>query len=924
MKMDEVFFRGTLSSLKGDRYQRLGQLLERARGSWSFLDGEDPMEGQRPFLILLKEFIEGEKKEISARHRGGASGRVVVAEYTHLVDMVVCQLFRTAMEEQKMAWGRDTRGFSLLALGGYGRGELNPASDVDLMFLHDDWPEVPLDPVLRAILYPLWDVGFTVGHCCRSPDDCLQIAEEDLISRTSMLEARYLAGDLAFYQHFRKKLERKMGGRNADIYIERKIAERESRYRKYGSCLYLQEPNVKESAGGLRDLHLALWIARARHGIGTFQEMEKKGLLFPEEKEQGESCLDYLFRLRSEIHYLTGGKNDVLSLSIQRQVAENLGFRDTDRAYGVENFMQQYYLNARAVHRLSQTLVERCSARRSRMGAVMKRLRARELGDGFTEINRQIHILPKDVGLFQEDPIRLIKVFWYAQQTGYGISPEASSLVRAHLNLIDDNFRASNRAFAFFLAILREPKGVAQTLRTMHELGVLGAYIPEFAKLNCLVQFDFYHKYTVDEHTFIALENLEKLLDTPVRPGDEFSVIAHELKRPEVLRMAVLLHDIGKGEGKEHVEKGIRMVPTVLGRWGLPETEVEEILFLVANHLAMAHIAERRDLDDERMVIEFAKKVQRVDLLKVLYLITYLDIKAVGPDSWTEWKGALLWELYIKTHTILTRGVPEGEEELVKASKVRARILNALSEEFPSEELISHLEMMPLKYQLTTSEAKVASHLRLARIVRTGYPFSLIWNNFPLVGYSEVTVCAPGVPGRFAKIAGTLTANNLNILTAQIFTRKDGLVFRTFHVNDSRGSAVLEEGLWLRLKQDLEAVLEGRVQVEELLRSRRPRFPIKGKKESLGRPSRVEFDNYVSETHTVIDVRAPDRLGLLYSISSTLSALGLDLSLAKITTEVDQAVDVFYVTERDGKKVEDPERLATIKAAIEAAITREF
>ncbi|MBI5167836.1 MAG: [protein-PII] uridylyltransferase [candidate division NC10 bacterium] len=900
------------------RHQRLGQLLE---GMKPFFDKDGPSEkGRGLFLGLFKDFIEKERGEILARHRSRASGREIVAEHTELVDVVVRHLYRLAVEGG--ALGEDLGGFALLALGGYGRGELNPASDVDLMFLHDRWPEGRLGSLLRGILYPLWDVGFSVGHCCRCPEDCLQIAEKDLISRTSMLEARFLVGDLALYQRFRRKLERKVRGRQAEIYVENKIAEREARYRKYGASLYLQEPNVKESAGGLRDLHTAFWIARARHGVATFQDMVEKGLLLPEEREDGERCLEFLFRLRNELHYLMGDKNDVLSLSLQRQVAENLGFHDMERAYGVELFMQQYYLNARAVHRLSRTLVDRCAAKRSRMEAVMKKLRARDLGDGLTEINRQIHILPKDAGLFQEDPVRLMKIFWYAQQTGYGLSPEAQALARTHLGLIDDGFRSSNRAFGFFLAILREPVGVAHTLRTMHELGVLGAYIPEFAKLNCLVQFDFYHKYTVDEHTFIGLENLEKLLQVPPKPAEEFSVIAHELKRPEILRLAVLIHDIGKGEGKEHVEKSVRMVPTILGRWGLSEAEVEEVRFLVAHHLTMAHIAERRDLDDERMVIEFVKKVQRVDLLKMLYLLTYLDIKAVGPEAWSEWKGALLWELYLKSHTILTRGVPEGEEELVKAAKIRSQLLKELSPEFSGGEVMGHLEMMPIRYQLTTSGAKVASHLRLARLVQGGEPLALVWTNFPLVGYSEVTVCAPGVPGRFAKIAGTFTANSINILSAQIFTRRDGLVFRTFQVNDGRGSAILDEGVWLRLSRDLGAVLEGRVEVEELLKARRPRLPSREMKWVPPRPSRVEFDNYVSETHTVIDVRTPDRLGLLYSISSALSTLGLDLSLAKITTEVDQAVDVFYVTERDGSKVQEGERMEEIRTALERAVAQ--
>ncbi|MFQ5881411.1 MAG: [protein-PII] uridylyltransferase [Candidatus Methylomirabilales bacterium] len=913
-----------VSLLTGDRGERLALALEgffRTVSPHRLLTGERDVTRERQQLLrLLRDFVEAERQGIRKQHREGAGGMQVVEALTGLGDMVVGQLYHRAAEACREVFQIDLP-CVLVALGGYGRRELNPASDIDLMFLHPNPISRSAHALIHFLIPLLWDVGFSVGHTVRSLQDCVRMAGEDLNSRTSMLEARLLAGDKAIYDKMEGILERGLSRRRGHAYIQAKLQEREARYARYGRSVYLQEPHVKEGAGGLRDVHTTVWIARVRHQVRCLEDLGDSGLLNREELQRFRQALDFLFRVRNELHYLSGRKNDLLFFHLQEPAATNLGFGDDRIARGVERCMQHYYLEARTVFHLSERVIKRSTQVRSPREGLVTRLRARDLGDGLTEINREIHILPRNRRLFEDDPIRLLKIFWYALQTGYPVSSGAQELIREHLYLIDDKFRQSSRTLNFFLAILREPKGVAGTLRLMHELGVLGAYIPEFASLTCLVQYDLYHKYTVDMHTFLALEHLESLDQAPTFYAEEFRAIAAELKRLEILKLGILFHDIGKGEGHGHVVRGAEMAQKILTRMGLPEVEVAEVRFLVEHHLTMAHISQRRNLDDEPMLIEFARKVQDIERLKMLYLLTYVDIRAVAAEVWTEWKGTLLWELYIRTHTLLTRGIPEGVDELAKAAEIKEHLSQELLGEFSLPVVQAHLEHVPVRYLLTVPLARVTAHLRMIERLARGKEMAVQWTPYPLVGHSEVTVCAFGRPGRFAQIVGTLTANRMNILGAQVFTRQDGLVLRTFHVDDGKGAAITDEGAWRSFETDLSRVLTGQLDVWQLILGRQ--------REILSRPARkggtptltrVEFDNYVSEAHTVIDVRTHDRLGLLYTISRVLNELGLDVTLAKITTDVEQVVDVFYVTEQDGSKVRDEGRMEAIRKRLEDAI----
>lgn len=884
--------------------------------------GEAGSARRQGLVRAVRAFVEERREEIQRRHRSGAPGLTTVADLTALTDALLAGLYRSAEAAAAARFGERAAPCALVALGGYGRRELCPASDVDIMFLYQGEVGRTMHALVHFLLHLLWDVGFTVGHVVRTLKDCRKMAEEDLRSRTSMMEGRFLAGEPALFEGLRKAVGGAMARRKAQEYIRAKLAEQAARHEKYGGSLYLQEPYIKEGVGGLRDAHTALWVAAAQQPVRDLDDLATWGMLDREEVSGYRAAMDFLLRARVELHYLAETRSDVLLFPLQVPAAAHLGFSDDGAARGVERFMQTYYLHARTIQQVSARVVDRCTGTPSRVGARLRQLMGRDLGDGFTEIGREIHILPRHQELFAEDPVRLLKAFWYVHQTGFALSQGARDLIRANLYRIDDAVRRSNRALGFFLAILRERTGVARILRQTHETGVLAAYIPEWGKLTYLVQHDLYHKYTVDVHTLLALEHLEGLDRAETTHAEEFRAIAAGLARPEVLKLAVLLHDIGKGEGRGHVAAGRRLAVQILERMGLPAEEVAQVEFLVANHLAMAHLSQRRDLSDERMVLELARQVKTIPLLQMLYLLTYLDIRAVGPEVWTEWKGTLLWELYVKTHTILTRGIAEGVDDAARAAQVRAALVQELQAEFPAAAIDAHLDKAPIRYLLTTTAARVAQHLRLIQQVEAGSEVALQWAAYPMAGHAEVAVCAYGRPGRFARIVGTLTANGMNILSAAIYTLADGLVIRHFQVDDGRGSAIGDQAAWARFEADLERVLRDAVDVRELILARRRdvlrRPAYKG---AAPPPTRVEFDNVVSETHTVLDVRTQDRLGLLYVISSVLSDVGLDLSLAKITTEADQAVDVFYVTESDGSKVPEGPRMEEIRRRLTEAIS---
>jgi [protein-PII] uridylyltransferase len=883
---------------------------ERAAAS----DPEWAARRRRRRLDLLREHLQAAYQTLRTRHAGGASGEESVRRHAAVMDELLAALYRAADADTRAA-GVPRTPLVLVALGGYGRGELHPSSDLDLMLIHGGpAPPVPevtpyVQRMAQEILYTLWDLGLRVGHACRSLSDCLALARTDLPSRTSMQAARRLAGDARLFRTFQQTLQREVFRKDYGEFRDQLLAERDERYRKYGASPFVQEPNVKESAGGLRDVHTALWLASARFGARTLQELEDRGLLARREREAVDQALTFLWRVRNELHFLSGTKQDSLDRALQGPVARSFGYRDDAVRLGVEAFMRDYYRSAHTIARISARLIARCQEGLARRSTVGRRPRWAAQADGLVVYDGRLRLT--DPGALQKDPARVLRVFWHAQQLGCDLDVELERALEEAAPLLEDEaWRASPELRGLFLAILRASGRVATTLRRMHDTGVLGAYLPEFGALTCLVQYEHYHRYTVDQHSLLAVEALEGLAPGQGPDSDHLAQLIAHLERPELLMLGILLHDVGKALGPGHVAKGVPLIRAVTRRLNLDPDDAAAVEFLVEQHLTLSFVAERRDLDDPKTIERLAEIVRFPAWLTMLYLLTCADIRAVGPGVWTAWRGALLRELYGRTLTRLAGQAPKPP----RRAAVVHRIVQALADPGVAGPAAAHLEAMSDRYVRTTSPQRIAAHLRLVDRLRDERVATELFP-YPEMGTTDLVVVTGDVPGLFALIAGTLAAHGVNILSAQIETRADGVAVDTFHLSGAGGEPVWDLPRWEAITGDLGRVILGRADVETLVAARRPRRGA-----VPGGGGRVTVDNTLSDTHTVVEVRAPDRVGLLYVLTRALAREGLNIRTAKIATDLDQALDTFYVTDGQGHRLDDPAGIAAVRAAIEGAL----
>ena len=864
---------------------------------------------------LRLEFFRGALAEgldtLKQRHADGASGQDSVHAHAGFMDDLVRTIVRLVGAEAE-AEGLTRTPFVLVALGGYGRGELHPSSDIDLMVVYDGELSPYVQRVMHELLYTLWDLGLQVGHSLRSLGDCVAMARTDFPSRTSMQEARLVLGDRALFRHFGRVLRDNVYRHDFEQFLATTLAEREQRYRKYGASPYIGEPNIKESAGGLRDMHTAMWLGAAKFGARTLRELAERGLITPREQETADRALTFLWRVRNELHFFSGHKNDVLARDLQPRIAKNLGYDNEGDTLGVERFMRDYYLNARAIHRVSRRLIARCQETLSARGSAERRHRQQALADGLVFFDGRLHRADRDPDILKTDPMRIMKVFWHLHRLGCELSLGLERTVEESLDVVDEAFQRSPAVRELFLDICRTWGRVALTFSVMHELGMLGRYLPEFGGLTCLVQYDVYHKFTADQHSLLAVEHLEALAPGQSAESEGAAQVFNEVEKPELLMLGMLLHDIGKARGHGHVAKGIPLVRELTARIGLPPEDAGMVEFLVAHHLTMSHIAQRRDIDDPKTIETFAETVVDPQRLRMLYLLTYADMRAVGPGVLTGWQARILHELYARTLARLTG----GRVEKPNRAALGDRLLEAVRDDVSRQAVKGHLAMVSDRYLAQTSVQRMAAHLRL--IARLEWaPLATDLFHHPDLGSSDLVVVTRDVPGLFSLIAGTLAAHGVNIISAQIATRADGVAIDTFQVNDPTGEIVTAVAQWARTLDALAKVLAGEQAVDALLERRRAAGRTPGVGEA---PPKIAIDNRLSDEYTVIEVKSPDRLGLLYLITRTLSALDLDIASARIATEIDQALDTFYVLDRKGRRLEHPEAMDRVRATLEQAL----
>lgn len=858
----------------------------------------------------IKRYLEENQRELKELHDKKLLSGSALAEKRSLV---IDEVIKKSLAELGYS---ETPGVSVVALGGYGRYELCPYSDIDLLFLYAPGSKSVTKNMVEQVLYLLYDLNLDVGHSARTVDECMELSRgEDVTILTSMLDGRLITGDGKLYKQLEKKLFRELLPEISSKYIEKKIEENEKRIGRFGRSVYILEPHIKEGEGGLRDIHSALWIAKAKFKAHSFQELFEKGVLLRQELTAFEKVLDLLLRIRTELHYLAGRREDRLSFEWQEKVAAFLGFKST-QIPAVERFMRTYYLRANLIKDYSKKLIERCTVKPK---VKFRAPRIVSLDNGFIIRSGELSVSNRNI--FRENPENLVRAFEYADKYDTGMSKYLTDLIRDNKRVIDDGVRKSSGFNDLFLKFLREGKEVAKALLEMNRLRLLGQYIPEFGGVVCLIQYDAYHVYTVDIHSIFMVKEVEKLIKGEYKKEfPSLTRVATEVSKRHVLYLACLFHDMGKGKGKNHAQRGAEMAVEVAKRIGLSEEETGQLEFMVKHHLVMPHFSQRRDMHDESLILRFAKSVKTIETLSLLYLLTFADVKSVGPDVWTNWKGMLLEELYIRTKRVLEGGEFKGELPEEKAKRITAKVAQMLGGKIPGDNIRRHLENMPDSYFMGFSSDKICYHVKLLEKLGEGVGMDVVFH--PDEGYDELTFWGFDEVGIFSKLCGVIAGNGINILGARIITRSDGRILDVFYVNKFGKSIHEDEEIWKRLENSLHSVLKGETDVEELVAKKKKNKPVYEKPTPKDQ-ARVDVDNESSDLATVIDVYTHDRIGLLYDITKTLARLGLSIDYAKIATKVDQAADVFYVREVDGGKVLKPEKLKRIKSALFEAINAE-
>ncbi|MBI2177190.1 MAG: [protein-PII] uridylyltransferase [Candidatus Tectomicrobia bacterium] len=862
------------------------------------------------FLRQLKEQHAAGGSLIVEAHREGAGGLALCAARASLMDAILKQVWEHAVrsDEPSAPAGGEGPSCALLAIGGYGRGELSPASDIDLLFVLPK-RSAGVSRFVRTVLYLLWDAGLTIGHSARTIAECLRIARDDYQSETSMLEHRQVAGSEAVEEDFSRRFDSHLERVGKSSHLRRRLVERAERYRSWDPSVYVQEPNVKESAGGLRDFHAVLWLGRA-FGTKGFDGIWKRRWIPEEECRGAREAYDFLLRLRAQLHIQAGAKNDMLTFAAQTEAAPVLGYADTESAMAGESLMRDYFMRARALHTFCRDFFEVLEDQLRQRRWVNRRPRVEPIEGGLALQEYHTLVLRDGGREVLDRPQGLMGVFEAQYRFGCRLSPDLRAFVRRGLDTVDERFRTSSEVRESFFRILGGKAGVARVLHEMHALSFLGRYIPEFEPLTCFVQYDHYHRYTADEHTLLTQASIDLLAYTKELPLQSLAHIHRDMERTHILRLALLFHDIGKARGPRHVHKSAAALPEIIPRLGIPADEGRVIEFLVVNHMEMCYTAERRDLEDPALIGRFAEKVGTVEQLQMLYLLTYADVTSVAPGIWNEWRGTLHQDLYRRTLRLLESG--EALHRKRQADEVGEQVVleaRAAASRVGGDLIRRHVEGMPERYRAGTPPQEILRHIELGRKLEAGGAACVVdVTHRRRLGNTLLTLVCRDRLGLFAMIAGTLAAFDLSILDAKVYTRADGLVVDSFQVVDSEGKVVADPALWERFREVMDDLLGGRMSLDEVLGKNR-RFLRLKQRVHFDLPTVVGFDLMASGDATVLEVITPDRHGLLARIARFLADEGVSISRAKISTEGPRAVDAFYVTDAEGRKIEDAARL---------------
>jgi [protein-PII] uridylyltransferase len=871
-------------------------------------------------LVPLRAALAAGRAEIRRRFDASGDGTAVVREQCFLMDEVISALFDVVTGElYPLANPTSGERLALVAVGGYGRGELAPFSDIDLLFLLPYKQTPHTEQVVELLLYLLWDLRFKVGHATRSVEDCLRQAKSDLTIRTALLEVRRLRGDEELFRELKTRFDAEIVRGSAAQFVEAKLAERDERHRRLGDSRYQLEPNVKDGKGGLRDLHTLFWLAKYIYRIDDVAKLVELGVLSAEESRRFARAQSFLWTVRCHLHYLAGRAEERLTFDLQREIGRRMGYTEHAGSRSVERFMKHYFLVAKDVGDLTRifcAILEADQKRKRRLSWVRWGIGRRGLEEFVLDGERLT--IPSD-DFFKSDPVALLRLFHVAQQNGLDIHPRALRRASQSLRLIDARLREDPEANRLFLEILTSHKGPETALRRMNEAGVFGRFVPEFGRVVAQMQYDMYHHYTVDEHTLFAIGILHKIETGQLR--DELplaSALAPTVVSRRALYVALLLHDIAKGRGGDHSVLGEAIALKLGPRLGLSAEETETVAWLVRWHLLMSGTAFKRDIGDPQTIGDFVAQVQSPERLKLLLLLTVADIRAVGPQVWNGWKAALLGDLYHRAVEVMSGGLTVAAQD----SRVAAA-LDAARERLPDFSEAEFAAFAKSGYPFYWLSFDPETHARHARLMReaeaSGAPLTVEKRVDAQRAVTEITLYTADHAGLFSRIAGALAVSGANIVDARIMTMSNGMALDTFWVQDLAGAAFDRADKLAKLAVVVENVLTGDLKPHREL-ARPPAFPSRTQVFTVA--PRVLIDNTASASHTVIEVNGRDRPGLLFELTRELTRLSLQVSSAKISTYGEKVVDVFYVKNLFGHKVEHPLKLADIRTTLEAVLER--
>jgi [protein-PII] uridylyltransferase len=901
-----------LQLLDGDALRRDLTALARAQSDQARLRAEA--------LALIKSIFTEARERVKTRVEDGTlSGLVAARTLCDLQDIVIQVLYDFATKHFYYAQNPTaSERIAIVATGGYGRGQMAPASDVDLLFLRP-FKQTPWgESVIEFILYMLWDLGLKVGHATRSIADCIRLSKQDITIRTALLEARFIWGDDNVYEELRTRFWSEVAEGTGQDFVEAKLAERDQRHMRQGESRYLVEPNIKEGKGGLRDLQTLYWIGKYLYHVDDPVDLVHHGVFTRGEYKTFQKAEAFFWDVRCQLHYLAGRGEVRLSFDVQPAIARRLGFSDDNPRRAVEQFMRAYFLCAKDVGDLTRifcaALEEQNRKTKPSLSNLLPGFLKPRTGheDFYVENGR----LNARTGVFKRDPVNLLRIFHLADEKDVAVHPAALRTITRSLNLITKAVREDETANKLFMEILTSRRDPERALRRMNEAGVFGRFVPEFGRVVALMQFNMYHHFTVDEHLIRVVGNIAAIERGEHKKDNPLSTeIIKRVKSRETLYCAALLHDIAKGLPGDHSAVGAELAEKLCKRWGLSQGQTNAVAWLVGNHLVMSDVAQKRDIADPKTVRDFVETVQSPEMLRLLLVLTVADIRGVGPGVWNGWKGQLLRELYHEAESLMTGGkaTPARAARISRAKQALEDRLADLNQDARMNAITRHYDGYWLAFDDDTHER----HARLMNNADAkGELLAIAAESSNFRAVTDVVLYTPDHPGLFSKIAGAISVGGGSIVDAKAFTTTDGFALDVFSVQDMQGNAFGDVSRIARLRQKIAKTLQGEI---------RPRT-VFAKHKGTNRASafnvrpRVNFDNEASSSATVVEVEGLDRPGLLYDVTHAFFEAGLSISSAMIATYGERAVDVFFVRDGYGHKITHPERLAAVQTRLTAAL----